>query len=75
LSLQFHVFQQNLLSANVKLEPLEMDVDLDTTLPVINPNYKPLSHCNLLDSPPHRKIKHITEEEALSQVMSTKNQR
>ncbi|PNF41785.1 hypothetical protein B7P43_G02617 [Cryptotermes secundus] len=65
----------NLLSANVKLEPLEMDVDLNTTLPAINPNYKPLPHYNLLDSPPHRKTKHLTEEEALSQVMSTKNQR
>jgi hypothetical protein len=69
------MFQLNLLSPNVKLEPLDMDVDLDTTLPAISPNYKPLPHYNLLDSPPHRKTKHLTEEEALSQVMSTKNQR
>ncbi|KAJ4444903.1 hypothetical protein ANN_06701 [Periplaneta americana] len=64
-----------LLSPNVKLEPLEVEVDLAATLPAITPNYKPLPHYNLLDSPPHRKTKHLTEEEALSQVMSTKNQR
>ena len=57
----------------MKLEPLE--VDLDSTLPPITPNYKPLPHYNFLDSPPHRKMKQLTEEEALCQVMSTKNQR
>ncbi|PSN45204.1 hypothetical protein C0J52_07147 [Blattella germanica] len=65
----------DLLSPNVKLEPLHMEVDLDATLPPITPNYKPLPHYNLYDSPPQRKVKQLTEEEALCQVMSTKNQR
>ncbi|KAJ9574661.1 hypothetical protein L9F63_008193 [Diploptera punctata] len=67
-------FQNNSMrTTDMKLEPL--DVDLDATLPPITPNYKPLPHYNLLDSPPHRKVKQLSEEEALSRVMSTKNQR
>ncbi|XP_063243390.1 transcription elongation factor B polypeptide 3 isoform X2 [Bacillus rossius redtenbacheri] len=70
------------LSPDAKLEPLERqmqvevdsDADVDSTLSEINPNYRPLPFIPL-DSPPHKKSRMLTEEEALSQVMSTKNQR
>ncbi|XP_012253903.2 transcription elongation factor B polypeptide 3 [Athalia rosae] len=56
----------SLLSPNVKLEPLS--VDLASTLPEISPNYKPLPYVN----PVHRKQE---EDMALSNVIYTKNQR
>ncbi|XP_049950525.1 transcription elongation factor B polypeptide 3 [Schistocerca serialis cubense] len=61
-----------LLSSSVKLEPLK--VDLDATLPEISPNYRPLPHPTL-DAMPHKKIKALSEEEELAQLMSQKNQR
>ncbi|XP_015584709.1 transcription elongation factor B polypeptide 3 isoform X2 [Cephus cinctus] len=58
--------QPSLLAPNVKLEPLS--VDLASTLPEINPNYKPLPYVN----PIHRKQE---EDRALSEVIYAKNQR
>lgn len=55
----------SLLSPNVKLEPLS--VDLASTLPEISPNYKPLPYIN----PMHRK----EEDKALTDVIYVKNQR
>lgn len=57
----------SLLSPNVKLEPLS--VDLAATLPEISPNYKPLAH-NLV--PVNRKI---DECRALSDAIYCKTQR
>ncbi|XP_043676753.1 transcription elongation factor B polypeptide 3 [Vespula pensylvanica] len=55
----------SLLSPNVKLEPLS--VNLASTLPEISPNYKPLPYIN----PVHRK----EEDKVLSDVIHVKNQR
>ncbi|CAL7951355.1 unnamed protein product [Xylocopa violacea] len=55
----------SLLSSNVKLQPLS--VDLASTLPEISPNYKPLPYIN----PVHRK----EEDKCLTDVMYVKNQR
>ncbi|XP_060823679.1 transcription elongation factor B polypeptide 3 [Bombus pascuorum] len=55
----------SLLTTNMKLEPL--NVDLASTLPEISPNYKPLPYVN----PVHRK----EEDKALTDVMYVKNQR
>ncbi|CAK9816426.1 Transcription elongation factor B polypeptide 3 [Anthophora quadrimaculata] len=55
----------SLLTSNVKLEPLS--VDLASTLPEISPNYKPLPYIN----PIHRK----EEDKALTDVIYVKNQR
>lgn len=55
----------SLLTTNVKLEPLS--VDLASTLPEISPNYKPLPYVN----PVHRK----EEDKTLTDVMYIKNQR
>ncbi|KOX78696.1 Transcription elongation factor B polypeptide 3 [Melipona quadrifasciata] len=55
----------SLLTTNVKLEPL--NVDLASTLPEISPNYKPLPYVN----PVHRK----EEDKTLTDVMYIKNQR
>ncbi|KZC03778.1 Transcription elongation factor B polypeptide 3 [Dufourea novaeangliae] len=55
----------SLLSSNVKLEPLS--VDLASTLPEISPNYKPLPYVN----PVHRK----EEDKCLTDVIYVKNQR
>ncbi|XP_054005069.1 transcription elongation factor B polypeptide 3 isoform X1 [Hylaeus anthracinus] len=55
----------SLLSSNVKLEPLS--VDLASTLPEISPNYKPLPYIN----PMNRK----EEDKALTDVIYVKNQR
>ncbi|XP_046828087.1 transcription elongation factor B polypeptide 3 [Vespa crabro] len=54
-----------LLSPNVKLEPLS--VNLASTLPEISPNYKPLPYIN----PVHRK----EEDKVLTDVIHVKNQR
>ncbi|KOC62922.1 Transcription elongation factor B polypeptide 3 [Habropoda laboriosa] len=54
----------SLLTSNVKLEPLS--VDLASTLPEISPNYKPLPYIN----PIHRK----EEDKALTDVIYVKNQ-
>ncbi|XP_076162465.1 transcription elongation factor elongin A [Ptiloglossa arizonensis] len=55
----------SLLSSNIKLEPLS--VDLASTLPEISPNYKPLPYIN----PMNRK----EEDKALTDVIYVKNQR
>ena len=55
----------SLLSSNIKLEPLS--VDLASTLPEISPNYKPLPYIN----PMHRK----EEDKVLTDVIYVKNQR
>ncbi|XP_043519098.1 transcription elongation factor B polypeptide 3 isoform X2 [Frieseomelitta varia] len=55
----------SLLTTNVKLEPLS--VDLASTLPEISPNYKPLPYVN----PVHRK----EEDKILTDAMYVKNQR
>nr|CAD7601391.1 unnamed protein product [Timema genevievae] len=64
-----------LLAPSVKLAPLEMDVDLDSMLPMISPNYRPLGHYPGLESPTQKKNRMLTDEEALSKVMYAKNQR
>lgn len=61
----FHLQPLPLLSPNVKLEPLS--VNLASTLPEISPNYKPLPYIN----PVHRK----EEDKVLSDVIHVKNQR
>ncbi|XP_054267864.1 transcription elongation factor B polypeptide 3-like [Macrosteles quadrilineatus] len=65
--------EPDLLSKNIKLEPL--DVDLKSTLPEISPHYKPLPHYSPPDSPAGKRNKQLTQEEALSTIMSNKNQR
>ncbi|XP_050485665.1 transcription elongation factor B polypeptide 3 isoform X2 [Bombus huntii] len=55
----------SLLTTNIKLEPLS--VDLASTLPEISPNYKPLPYIN----PVYRK----EEDKTLTDVMYVKNQR
>lgn len=55
----------SLLTSNVKLEPL--NVDLASTLPEISPNYKPLPYIN----PVQRK----EEDKLLTDVIYVKNQR
>ncbi|RZF42933.1 hypothetical protein LSTR_LSTR000556 [Laodelphax striatellus] len=66
---------EDLLSSNIKLKPL--DVDLAATLPEISPNYRPMPS----DSPsypdvsPVKSNKGLTQEEALSSILSTKGQR
>ncbi|XP_043789286.1 transcription elongation factor B polypeptide 3 [Apis laboriosa] len=55
----------SLLTSNVKLEPL--NVDLASTLPEISPNYKPLPYVN----PVQRK----EEDKLLTDVIYVKNQR
>ncbi|XP_046674264.1 transcription elongation factor B polypeptide 3-like [Homalodisca vitripennis] len=67
------VKEPDLLSKNIKLEPL--DVDLKSTLPEITPHYKPLPHYSPPSSPVTKRSKLWTEEEALSTIMATKNQR
>lgn len=61
----FHLQPLPLLSPNVKLEPLS--VNLASTLPEISPNYKPLPYIN----PVHRK----EEDKVLTNVIYVKNQR
>ncbi|XP_017886928.1 transcription elongation factor B polypeptide 3 [Ceratina calcarata] len=58
----------SLLSSNVKLQPL--NVDLASTLPEISPNYKPLPYVNQKEDK-YRK----EEDRSLTDVMYVKNQR
>lgn len=62
------IAQPDLLK-EAKLEPL--DINLSSLLPPITPNYKPLGF-PVADSPQKRVL---TDDEALSRVMSNKNQR
>lgn len=66
--------QPDLLSAGVKLEPLDV-VDVAATLPEISPNYKPLPRFSPPTSPVWKKPKMMSEEEALSSIMAQKNLR
>lgn len=58
----------SLLSSNVKLQPL--NVDLASTLPEISPNYKPLPYVNQKEDKYRRE-----EDRSLTNIMYTKNQR
>lgn len=48
-----------------------MDINLSSLLPTITPNYRPLG----IDVGLSSKLKNMTDEEALSVVISSKNQR
>ena len=60
----------DLLTKNVKLEAL--DLDISSTLPEINPNYKPLPH---IPESSKRQMKAMSEEDTMFSIMTTKNQR
>lgn len=53
----------------MKLEAL--DLDISSTLPEINPNYKPLPH---VPESARRQSK-MSEEDTMFSIMTTKNQR
>ncbi|GLV44199.1 Elongin A [Carabus blaptoides fortunei] len=63
----------NLLSPNLKLEPLVL---IPPQLPEITTNYKPLGNsCTYDVSSPIHNLRNMSEEEALSVVISSKTQR
>lgn len=60
----------SLLKEPPKLE--QLDINISSLLPAITPNYRPLG--NLTDNI-HQRSKVLLDDEALSKVMSSKNQR